>query len=313
MTGSGAFGWVLALSAAAVGWPIPRGGSQAITNALVGYFESLGGKVEANQEVKDLRDLPQDALVLCDVTPCQLLRMGAGSLPDSYRKKLQRYRYGPGVFKLDWALTAPIPWSNADSSRAGTVHLGGTLDEISRSERAAWDGSPCGESFRSAGSAESVRPIEGTGGKAHSVGVLSCSEWIERGHEPSHRGASRTFCTGLSGHDPGPARAFSSGYGSAQCQPGGGRYQRRSRESQPVCSSAHAKSLSDARILAFLCARRPRHPAAASTECAAIMPPERRSRIFGFPEMAATRVSAAFAITQGRVGISVRRGVATLS
>jgi phytoene dehydrogenase-like protein len=147
MPGSGAFGWILALAAQAVGWPIPRGGSQQIANALASYFKSLGGVMLTNQEVRTVRDLPPDALVLCDVTPRQLLRIAGDRLPDSYCSKLQRYRYGPGVFKLDWALSSPIPWRNADCKQAGTVHLGSTLDEIAASESAAWNGLSCQRPF----------------------------------------------------------------------------------------------------------------------------------------------------------------------
>jgi phytoene dehydrogenase-like protein len=146
MRGSAAFGWILSLSAHS-GWPIPQGGSQKIANALVSCLESLGGKVLAGQEVRSLRDFPEDAIILCDLTPRQLLRIAADRLPDSYCRKLERYRYGPGVFKVDWALNAPIPWRNSDCGKAGTVHLGGTLEEIAASERAAWYGHSCGQPF----------------------------------------------------------------------------------------------------------------------------------------------------------------------
>jgi phytoene dehydrogenase-like protein len=141
MPGSAAFGWVLALAAKAVGWPIPRGGSQYIASALASYFELLGGLMQTNHEIRSLRELPPNALVLCDVTPRQLLKIAGDRLPASYCEKLQRYRYGPGVFKMDWALNSPIPWRNADCKRAATIHLGGSLDEIALSERAAWTGS----------------------------------------------------------------------------------------------------------------------------------------------------------------------------
>jgi len=147
MAGTAAFGWVHALAAHAVGWPIPRGGSQLIADALLSYFRSLGGVAIAKHEVTSVDDFPRTGLVLCDVTPRQLLRIAAGRLPDWYCRKLERYRYGPGVFKLDWALNAPIPWINANCERAGTVHLGGTLEEIERSERAAWDGAKCQRPF----------------------------------------------------------------------------------------------------------------------------------------------------------------------
>jgi phytoene dehydrogenase-like protein len=140
--GSAAFGWVLTLAAHAVGWPIPRGGSQGIADALVSYLKSLGGKVIPNHPVRSLRELPRKSLVLCDVAPRQLLRIAADRLPDWYCRTLERYRHGPGVFKLDWALNSPIPWRNPICARAGTVHIGATLEEIAASERAAWSGRP---------------------------------------------------------------------------------------------------------------------------------------------------------------------------
>ncbi len=147
MPGSAAFGWMLGLSAHAVGWPLPRGGSQTIANALASYLESIGGEVRPNQQVRSLDELPAGSLVLCDVTPRQLLRIAGNVLPEWYSRKLERYRYGPGVFKIDWALNAPIPWRNSACSRAATVHLGGTLEEIAASERAAWQGEICERPF----------------------------------------------------------------------------------------------------------------------------------------------------------------------
>jgi phytoene dehydrogenase-like protein len=147
MRGSAAVAWVLALASHAVGWPIARGGSQQIADALASYFQSLGGTIHTNHEVRAIRDLSSASLILCDVTPRQLLRIAADRLPDSYCRKLERYRYGPGVFKIDWALSAPIPWLNSDCARAGTVHLGGTLDEIAASERSAWNGESCDRPF----------------------------------------------------------------------------------------------------------------------------------------------------------------------
>ncbi len=133
--GSAAFGWILAIAAHAVGWPIPRGGSQSIANALASYFQSLGGQIITNTPIRSLADLSDASPILCDVTPRQFAAIAAGRLPDSFQRKMEKYRYGPGVFKIDWALSAPIPWKSPDCARAGTVHLGGTLDEIAASER----------------------------------------------------------------------------------------------------------------------------------------------------------------------------------
>jgi phytoene dehydrogenase-like protein len=138
---SAAFGIVLTLSAHAVGWPVARGGSQRLADALVAHLRSLGGTVETGRPVESLDELGASAgPLLLDVTPRQLLRLAGGRLPGGYRRRLSRYRYGPGIFKLDWALDGPIPWRAPEAARAGTVHLGGTLDEIAASEDAAASG-----------------------------------------------------------------------------------------------------------------------------------------------------------------------------
>ncbi len=137
---SAAFGLVLGTLAHAIGWPLARGGSQSLTDALAAYLRSLGGEIVTETPVTALADLPPTRAILCDVTPRQLLSLADDRLPSGYRKRLARYRYGPGVFKLDLALDGPIPWRAADCLRAGTVHVGGTLDEIAAAERAVWQG-----------------------------------------------------------------------------------------------------------------------------------------------------------------------------
>jgi phytoene dehydrogenase-like protein len=134
---SAAFGIVLAMTAHAVGWPVARGGSQRLIEALMAELRAAGGEVETRRRVESLDELGDASPVLLDLTPRQLLRIEAGRLPDGYRRRLSRYRYGPGIFKLDWALDGPIPWRAPEAARAGTVHLGGTLDEIVASEEAA--------------------------------------------------------------------------------------------------------------------------------------------------------------------------------
>lgn len=131
---SGAFGMLMAVSAHAVGWPIPRGGSQSLTNALCRYLSALGGRVKTSSCIKSLEALPQYDLFLCDVTPRQLLRVAGQRFSDSYKRRLERFRYGPGVFKVDYALRTPIPWKASDCLSAATVHLGGSFDEIAASE-----------------------------------------------------------------------------------------------------------------------------------------------------------------------------------
>jgi phytoene dehydrogenase-like protein len=137
---SAAFGLVLAVSAHAVGWPVARGGSQRLADALAAHLRSLGGTIETARRVESIAELDEYALALLDVTPRQLLDLAGGRLPDRYRRALGRYRYGPGVFKLDWALEGPIPWAAPGVARAGTVHLGGTLGEIAAAEQAVTDG-----------------------------------------------------------------------------------------------------------------------------------------------------------------------------
>jgi phytoene dehydrogenase-like protein len=135
-----AFGLMLGTLGHKVGWPLPRGGSQAIADALAGYFTSLGGDIVTNHEVTSLAELPPARAILLDVTPRQMLTIAGQELPPGYRRQLENYRYGAGVFKVDWALSEPIPWCAATCRRAGTVHLGPTLDEMALSERVIWRG-----------------------------------------------------------------------------------------------------------------------------------------------------------------------------
>jgi phytoene dehydrogenase-like protein len=140
---SAGFGLVLGAAGHAVGWPVPRGGAQKIADALAAHLRSLGGEIVTGRRIESLDELPESRAVLCDVTPRQLLKIAGKTLPDDFRARLARYRYGMGVFKVDWALGAPIPWRSEACRRAGTVHIGGTLEEIADSERAAWEGRSC--------------------------------------------------------------------------------------------------------------------------------------------------------------------------
>ncbi len=137
---SASFGLVLLLLAHVSGWPFPRGGSQSIADALAARLRSLGGEIETGNHVSSLSQLPRSKLVLCDVTPKQLVALAGDLLPHRYRRRLERWRYGPGAFKLDYALDGPIPWLAPEVGEAGTVHVGGSLAEIADSERAAWGG-----------------------------------------------------------------------------------------------------------------------------------------------------------------------------
>ncbi|MFO0797925.1 MAG: NAD(P)/FAD-dependent oxidoreductase [Gemmataceae bacterium] len=136
----GAVALMLGLAGHAHGWPVARGGAQALTDALAGYFRSLGGEMETGRWVKSLADLPPARAVLFDTSPRQLLAIAGDALPAGYARRLRKYRHGPGVFKVDWALSAPVPWAAADVRGAGTVHVGGTLDEVAAAERAGFEG-----------------------------------------------------------------------------------------------------------------------------------------------------------------------------
>ena len=137
---SGAFALSMAIPAHAVGWPIPRGGSQSITNALCRHLESLGGTVRTSFRAESLDVLPTSDLTLCDVTPRQLITIAGRQLSDRFKHKLKKFRYGPGVFKVDYALSEAIPWRAHDCRRSATVHLGGSFEEIAESEKATREG-----------------------------------------------------------------------------------------------------------------------------------------------------------------------------
>lgn len=133
-------GLMLGMLAHAIGWPVARGGSQSIATALASYLRTLGGEIETGVWVRSMSDIPPSRAVLFDVIPRQLLDIAGDALPPRYRKRLEGYRYGQGVFKIDWALSEPIPWRAADARQAGTLHIGGTLEEIATGERAIWNG-----------------------------------------------------------------------------------------------------------------------------------------------------------------------------
>jgi phytoene dehydrogenase-like protein len=141
-----AFALVLASAGHAVGWPIARGGSGAIVRALVECLRETGGEIVTGIRVSTLRDLPAARAYVLDVTPRQLLAIAGDRLTSGYRRRLERFRYGPGVFKMDWALAGPVPWRGAECNRAATVHLWGDLEQVARAEalvhRGAVDAAP---------------------------------------------------------------------------------------------------------------------------------------------------------------------------
>jgi phytoene dehydrogenase-like protein len=140
-------GLVLGALAHIAGWAVPRGGSQSITDALTAHLRALGGEVVTGSRITSLDRLPPARAVLCDLSPKPFLAIAGHRLPRWYRRKLERYRYGMAAFKVDWALAGPVPWRAPECAAAGTVHLGGPLEEIVASERDAWSGRHAGRPF----------------------------------------------------------------------------------------------------------------------------------------------------------------------
>ncbi|MDQ6937486.1 MAG: NAD(P)/FAD-dependent oxidoreductase, partial [Actinomycetota bacterium] len=131
-----AYGVLMGMLGHAVGWPVVEGGSERIVDALVGIFRGLGGEIITDARIDSLAVLPPARATLLDITPRQFGELAGDRLPGSYRRRLDRFRYGPGVFKVDWALSGPVPWRAPECRRAATVHLGGTLPELVASEAA---------------------------------------------------------------------------------------------------------------------------------------------------------------------------------
>jgi phytoene dehydrogenase-like protein len=142
-----AIGLVLMSAGHAQGWPIPLGGSFSIAKALASYFTSIGGKIQTDFYVTSLDQLPSSHAVLFDVTPKQLLTIAGHSFSSLYKKQLQRYHYGMGIFKIDWALNGPIPFRAAVCREAGTIHIGNTFEEIALSEETMWKGKSAAKPF----------------------------------------------------------------------------------------------------------------------------------------------------------------------
>jgi phytoene dehydrogenase-like protein len=138
--GTSAFALTLLVAGHAYGWPLPRGGSQSIANALAGYFKWLGGEIATGTEVRRFSELPNAGVYLFDTTPSQLLEIAGDRIVGLYRKQIQHFRHGPGTFKIDFALSQSIPWEAEECRRAGTVHVGGTLEEVAAAERAVGAG-----------------------------------------------------------------------------------------------------------------------------------------------------------------------------
>jgi phytoene dehydrogenase-like protein len=218
------FGLVLAATGHAVGWSQPEGGSQRIPDALAALFLELGGEIVTGWKVKSLDELPRSSVVLLDLTPAQLLRLEGTGWPSRYRRQLGRFRYGPGVFKIDWALREPIPWRAEEwGRRFGALGLGRP-----RVRPAA----------RPGGAAEPLRPDAGAGRVAHRLGLLPRAQRLPGGHDGDDRAPDRALCARL---PRGRAGAPLQGYGlvrSPQPQPGRRRHQRGRRPADPALHPA---------------------------------------------------------------------------
>lgn len=138
--GTTAFGLVLLALGHTEGWPIPRGGTQKISDALAAHLKSLGGEIVTGVRIQSLDDLAASRCMLFDLTPRQLLQIAGNRFPSGFSDKLKNYRYGPAAFKMDWALDGPVPWRARECAQAATVHLGGSFAEIEASESAIWEG-----------------------------------------------------------------------------------------------------------------------------------------------------------------------------
>ncbi len=142
-----AFSLMMFMLSHAVGWPLARGGSIRTTEAMAAYLHSLGGQIQTGWEIESLDALPRSRTVFLNISPRAVLRLAGKLLPAGYQRQLERYRYGPAVFKVDWALDGPIPWKDSAILRSATVHIGGTLEEIAESERAVWRGEHLNQPF----------------------------------------------------------------------------------------------------------------------------------------------------------------------
>ena len=177
---------MLCMSAHAVGWPFALGGSRSIADALASCVRSLGGEITVGTPVMSMKDVPSARAVLFDVTPRQLARIAGTLFPPDYLAQLRGFRYGSGVFKVDWVLEGPIPWTDPRCTEAGTLHLGGTMEEIAASELDVWRGRIPERPFvllTQPGLFDRSRAGNAT---THRLGLLPRSQRMHRGHDPEN-------------------------------------------------------------------------------------------------------------------------------
>ena len=163
--GTGAVGLVFLISGHVTNWPVARTGSQAIADALATILRANGGEIRTGVRVASMRDIPESRAVIFDLTPKQIVAIAGDALPQSYVRKLQRFRYGPGLFKVDWALDGPIPWRAKECAEASTVHVGGTFEEIAQHELEVWQGRSTQRPFVIVGQQSLFDPTRAPAGK----------------------------------------------------------------------------------------------------------------------------------------------------
>ena len=190
-------GLMLLASGHVAGWPAVRGGSERLVEAMAARIVELGGEIQTGRPVRSLADVPDSRAVLFDLTPRQLLRVCGDALSTGYQRRLRAFRYGPGVFKVDYALSEPVPWTNPDARKAGSLHLGGTLREIAVAEAEVAGGQHPARPFVLVGQQSLVRPHPSARRPAHAVDLLPRAGALHARHDRRHRGPDRALRTGL--------------------------------------------------------------------------------------------------------------------
>ena len=271
-----AVGLVLALTGHAVGWPVARGGSQAVADALASYLRSLGGEIETGRRVESVDELGDAGAILLDVTPRQVLALAGHRLPARYRRGLERYRYGPGVFKLDWALDGPIPWTRAGlrarRHRAPRRHLRGDRRLRGRRHR----GPPQRAALRPARPAHALRPEPAPAGKHTAWAYCHVPSGSTRDMTAAIEGQIERFAPGFrdrvlarASMHAAEMEAYNPNYVGGDIN--GGRMDLGQLFTRPVARPS-PYTTPDRRL--FICSSST-PPGAASTACAATSPPRR--------------------------------------
>ncbi len=243
-----AFGLTMLVLAHTTGWPVVEGGSGQLIRAMTSELAERGGSVVTGTWVEQLSDLPPAKAILLDVTPRQLLGMAGDRLPSGYRRAMQRFRYGAGVCKVDWALDGPVPWLNEECRQTVTVHVGGTITEVARSEAAVAAGQHPERPFCIIAQPSVVDASRAPAGRHVVWGYCHVPAGVRRRHDRADRSADRAVRAGLPRPDPGQVRDDGGRRGTLQPRLCGRRYRRRGQHAAADCraSDAAVESLPDA-------------------------------------------------------------------